>query len=164
MAFRIQDIFHFMWHSFTYANILLYVPLTTKDGAKSYLLIMELAPETTYHRDIVKPLTEKDSSAENNESEKASTEAREESSPTVPRKRTYLEELSVYNGIYSTKASIWRLLARPFVACLTPVCLWASLLYGVAISWLVLISTAVAQLFSAARKLSTFISRLCLLV
>jgi hypothetical protein len=70
----------------------------------------------------------------------------------IPTKKTYLQELKVYNGIFPTRVSFWSLLLRPFIACLTPVCLWASLLYGAAITWLVLIATSVAQIFSAPRK------------
>lgn len=70
----------------------------------------------------------------------------------TPLKKGYVEELAVWNGVYPTRASTMELLIRPFVACLTPVCLWAALLYGVAITWLVLIATSVAQLFSVARE------------
>lgn len=115
-------------------------------------MIVKIVPETTYHRGAAKPLPEKSNSAEKFETEKSHVEVHEEPLP-VPRKKTYLEELSIYNGIYPTNVSVWSLLARPFLACLTPVCLWAGLLYGVAITWLVLIATGVAQLFSAARKL-----------
>lgn len=83
-------------------------------------------------------------------------EAKEEASPIhIPRKKTYLEELVVFEGIRTTRVSFLTLILRPFIACLTPVCLWAGLVYGVAITWLVLIATAVAQIFSAPRKLTT---------
>lgn len=93
--------------------------------------------------------------------EKGDVEANEKSSTvSITPKKTYLQELKVYNGVNPTKASVFGLLVRPFIACLTPVCLWAGLVYGVAITWLVLIATAVAQLFSAARK-CTHTSLLC---
>lgn len=83
-------------------------------------------------------------------------EAKEEASPIpIPRKKTYLEELVVFEGIRTTRVSFLTLILRPFIACLTPVCLWAGLVYGVAITWLVLIATAVAQIFSAPRKFTT---------
>lgn len=119
-------------------------------------------PETTYQRD-------KTSSA-NGSSEKASIDTsnndkkdeinitehsldQEGAQPTLPPKKSYLAELAVWNGVYQTRATTMELLLRPFIACLTPVCLWAALLYGVAITWLVLIATGVAQLFSASRKI-----------
>ncbi|EJD04924.1 MFS general substrate transporter [Fomitiporia mediterranea MF3/22] len=119
-----------------------------------FLFQFFLAPETTYHR-IVPGLVptapneseSQKSSKENIDPEKAKTSATEHII-SIPQKKSYLQELSVYNGIYPTKASVCNLLLRPFIACLTPVCLWASLLYGVAITWLVLIATSVAQLFS----------------
>ena len=76
----------------------------------------------------------------------------ESARPTLPPKKSYFAELAVWNGVYQTRATTMELLLRPFIACLTPVCLWAALLYGVAITWLVLIATGVAQLFSASRK------------
>lgn len=86
-------------------------------------------------------------------SEKGDIEANENVyTVSIPPKKTYLQELKVYNGVNPTRASVLTLLLRPFVACLTPVCLWAGLVYGIAITWLVLIATSVAQLFSAPRK------------
>lgn len=83
-------------------------------------------------------------------------EVKEEASPNpIPRKKTYLEELVVFEGIRTTRVSFLTLILRPFIACLTPVCLWAGLVYGVAITWLVLIATAVAQIFSGPRKITT---------
>ncbi|KAL5525242.1 hypothetical protein ACEPAF_9111 [Sanghuangporus sanghuang] len=119
-----------------------------------FILQFFLVPETTYHRKVVPNLGGKKTgsmdkgSTEKVDSEKRVEEAREDAI-SVPHKKTYLEELSVYNGVYPTKASVPALLVRPFIACLTPVCLWAGLIYGVAITWLVLIATSVAQLFSA---------------
>lgn len=70
----------------------------------------------------------------------------------LPVKKSFWQEMKPYSGIYPTRVSFLNLLLRPFLACFTPVCLWASLLYGVAITWLVLIATSVAQIFSAPRE------------
>jgi len=115
---------------------------------------ISLVPETTYHRKPLKPADIKShkvsDSSSNDKKEDIETISNEEpASNSIPPTKTYWEELKVYNGVYPTKASVWQLLMRPFVACATPVCLWASLLYGVAITWLVLIATSVAQIFSA---------------
>ena len=73
---------------------------------------------------------------------------------SVPQRKSFFEDFAPWSGIvYPTRASVASLLVRPFLACLTPVCLWAGLIYGVAITWLVLIATSVAQLFSASREL-----------
>ena len=114
-------------------------------------------PETTYtHKPLHGPgrLGEKkDDTSSQKSGEKTEIEAREDQ-PLTPRKKSYLEELRVYNGIRPTRASVITLLIRPFIVCLTPVCLWAGLVYGIAITWLVLIATSVSQLFTAARESS----------
>ena len=109
-------------------------------------------PETTYHRDTVDPSKRNELNVErcDRDSEKHSIEQREQGLASYhPQRKTFLEEMKIYNGVYPTKASVLALLTRPFIACLTPVCLWAGLVYGVAITWLVLIATSVSQLFSA---------------
>jgi len=111
-------------------------------------------PETTYHRSSAPSVVPASKNAEG-VSEKSDidqmsdAEARPEDAAAIPRKKSYRQELSVYDGVRPTAVSVWTLLLRPFLACLTPVCLWAGLLYGVAITWLVLIATSVAQIFSA---------------
>ena len=131
-----------------------------------YLLTLCQVPETTYHRESVTiadferrgatdiRVTEKN--GEKIEHIESKTQ-RPPSSITSgqPKRKSYVEELAIFNGIYPSSASVLQLLIRPFAACLTPVCLWASLLYGVAITWLVLIATAVAQIFSAPREFSS---------
>ena len=107
-------------------------------------------PETTYRRDLSPPSSGSKSTV--------GDEKKDESIPSTPPERvippveSYVSSLRVYNGIYPTQASIFSLLMRPFILIFTPVCLWAGLLYGVAITWLVLIATSVAQIFSAPRK------------
>ncbi|KAI5118632.1 hypothetical protein M0805_006999 [Coniferiporia weirii] len=113
-----------------------------------FLMQFFLMPETTYHRNGLKPVEDSSEKASLEKVDGTEITAREEA-VSVPRKKSYLQELSIYNGVYPTKASVATLFIRPFLACLTPVCLWAGLLYGVAITWLVLIATGVAQLFSA---------------
>lgn len=117
-------------------------------------------PETSYQRNPVIPKKDDVMSQKSGDEEKhevdVKEEAKEEASPIpIPRKKTYLEELVVFEGIRTTRVSFLTLILRPFIACLTPVCLWAGLVYGVAITWLVLIATAVAQIFSAPRKFTT---------
>ena len=117
-------------------------------------------PETTYHRFPTQLVTaDQEKSTESNGREEESSKDIKDVPPDPESLRSvsikpmsYWQELRVYNGIYPSRASFLTLLIRPFVACLTPVCLWASLLYGVAITWLVLIATSVAQIFSAPRE------------
>ncbi|KAH8112107.1 MFS general substrate transporter [Phellopilus nigrolimitatus] len=116
--------------------------------ACALLFVMQffLMPETSFRRGALQRSSDSTSNAS---IEKLELEGRDVAR-SVPRKKGYVEQLAVYNGVYPTKASVATLLLRPFLACLTPVCLWASLLYGVAITWPVLIATSVSQLFSAA--------------
>lgn len=120
-------------------------------------------PETTYSREIALPIqTQPRAAADSDAKEDLASEKRNSipsSDPpdhhsSVRPPKSYLQELRVWNGFYKTKSTFASLLLRPFLACLTPVCLWASLLYGVAITWLVLIATSVAQIFSAPRMSS----------
>ncbi|THG97134.1 hypothetical protein EW145_g7668, partial [Phellinidium pouzarii] len=126
-----------------------------------FLMQFFLMPETSYRRGAPiipaaesseKPSIEKlDAPADVDvEAVRADTSDTRSAPASIPRRKSYLRSLAVYNGVYPTKASVPTLLLRPLLSLLTPVCLWASLLYGVAITWLVLISTSVAQLFSAA--------------
>lgn len=114
-------------------------------------------PETSYQRNPIVPKKDDVASRKSGDEEKPDVdtkeEVKEEALPhPIPRKKTYIEELVIFEGIRPTRVSFLTLILRPFIACLTPVCLWAGLVYGVAITWLVLISTAVAQIFSAPRK------------
>ena len=72
--------------------------------------------------------------------------------PSPPKRQTYWQSLAPYSGIRPTSASWFTLFSRPYIASITPVCLWAGIIYGVAITWLVLIATGVAQIFSAPRE------------
>jgi len=130
--------------------------LSSKSGYLTNTIYLYLVPETTYFRGglVTNNNTERSDSA-SGESKILDVFPDKEkgSARTVSyRKKPYLQNLKVYNGVYPTKASFWKLLLRPFVACLTPVCLWACLLYGTAVSWLAMIATSVSQNFSAPRE------------
>ncbi len=124
------------------------------------LVTSSAVPETTYLRSYASPSPS--ISRMDSEDEKANMEFQSDSVPPVPVKKTYKQELSFYNGIYPSKASVLTLLARPFIACVTPVTLWAGLLFGIAFSWLGLIATSVAQIFSAPRRSPTVTNNILL--
>ena len=118
-------------------------------------------PETTYSRTatlISASVNNNDSGADTKLSDNQIEKSDPESLPTcpsdIPRMKSFWQDLKVYNGVYPSSASFMTLLVRPFVACVTPVCLWAGLIYGVAITWVVLIATSVSQIFSAPREYS----------
>ncbi|KAF2447383.1 MFS general substrate transporter [Karstenula rhodostoma CBS 690.94] len=61
---------------------------------------------------------------------------------------SYVQELKPYSGYFDT-VSFWRTLIRPFFLILSPIVMWATLLFTICISWLVLISITLSQIFSA---------------
>jgi hypothetical protein len=60
----------------------------------------------------------------------------------------YVRTLMPWSG-YWNHVSFWRTFLRPFVMLASPVVLWATLLFTICISWLVLISITLSQIFSA---------------
>ncbi|KAL2154583.1 hypothetical protein VTH82DRAFT_3259 [Thermothelomyces myriococcoides] len=63
-------------------------------------------------------------------------------------KKSWMRELLPYDG-YWDEASFWRTLFRPFSLLVSPMVCWATLLFTTCISWLVLISITLSQIFSA---------------
>ncbi|KAL4883946.1 major facilitator superfamily domain-containing protein [Aspergillus karnatakaensis] len=61
---------------------------------------------------------------------------------------TYMRELLPYSG-YVNHVSFWNTLIRPFYLVASPAVLWAVVLFTTCISWLVLISLTLSQIFSA---------------
>ncbi|KAL5339595.1 major facilitator superfamily domain-containing protein [Aspergillus crustosus] len=60
----------------------------------------------------------------------------------------YMRELLPYSG-YVNHVSFWNTLIRPFYLVASPAVLWAVILFTTCISWLVLISLTLSQIFSA---------------
>lgn len=66
---------------------------------------------------------------------------------TEPRK-SFMQELLPYSG-YWDRVSFWRTLILPFFMLASPIVVWGTLLFTTGISWLVLISITLSQIFSA---------------
>lgn len=62
-------------------------------------------------------------------------------------RKTWMRELLPYDG-YFNRVSFWRTLLQPFVMLASPMVLWAALLFTTCISWMVLISITLSQIFS----------------
>ncbi|ERS98568.1 hypothetical protein HMPREF1624_05353 [Sporothrix schenckii ATCC 58251] len=62
--------------------------------------------------------------------------------------QTFVQSLMPYSG-YWDRVSFWRTLLQPFCMLASPIVLWATLLFTTCISWLVLISITLSQIFSA---------------
>lgn len=68
--------------------------------------------------------------------------------PAAEARHSFARELLPYAG-YFDGVSFWRTALQPFVMLASPVVLWATLLFTTCISWLVLISVTLSQIFSA---------------
>ncbi|POS75896.1 hypothetical protein DHEL01_v205709 [Diaporthe helianthi] len=119
------------------------------------ILTVLFMPESAYHRRGAIDIDTTDKSFSQMLDKKADfehTEHKTTASPTTepsnePRK-TFARELLPYDG-YWDKTSFWRTLIRPFFFLGSPMVSWATLLFTTCISWLVLISITLSQIFSA---------------
>jgi len=59
----------------------------------------------------------------------------EAGSGSVPAKKTYIQRLSIFSGVY-TEESFWTLFIRPFALILLPQVLWCSLVQSVTIGFM----------------------------
>lgn len=117
------------------------------------LLVILFMPETAFHRPdainidttgrtVDTGMTEKESAIHMEERPHPGAEGASEP------KNSYMKELLPWNG-YWDKVSFWRTIIRPFFMIFSPIVAWATLLFTICISWLVLISITLSQIFSA---------------
>jgi hypothetical protein len=114
------------------------------------ILVIFFMPESAFARHGVLNIDTSDKTLTVEKSEKESIEHIEErptNSGSEVRK-SYAKELLPWSGYWDT-VSFWRTLLRPFVMILSPIVVWATLLFTICISWLVLISITLSQIFSA---------------
>ena len=117
------------------------------------LLIIIFMPESAFHRcDAINI----DTSVRNLETGTVEKENAVEhiedhpphSSTMTEARGLHVRTLMPWSG-YWDHISFWRTLLRPFVVIASPVVMWATLLFTICISWLVLISITLSQIFSA---------------
>jgi MFS family permease len=109
-------------------------------------LIFFFVPETAYRRapvattQTVSELPEGEKSIEKNG-------ALEDAPPATapPQRKSFLQSLAVYTGIY-TNAPL-KVFIRPFIMFTYPAVIWAWLLYGTVITWIVVFSVVNGVLF-----------------
>ncbi|KAL5000871.1 major facilitator superfamily domain-containing protein [Aspergillus recurvatus] len=75
----------------------------------------------------------------------AANTAAAEAGPVIPKKR-YLQEL-VFCSVTDPSVNLWKVFTRPFILMAYPTVLWASLVYGMSLSWNLILGALVAQLF-----------------
>lgn len=119
------------------------------------ILTVLFMPESAYHRSGAIDIDTTDKSFSQMLDKKADFEHSEEKttgSPTTELssepKKSFVRGLLPYSG-YWDKTSFWRTLIRPFFFLGSPMVCWATLLFTTCISWLVLISITLSQIFSA---------------
>ncbi|KAL3460589.1 major facilitator superfamily domain-containing protein [Aspergillus heterothallicus] len=127
-------------------------------GAFGLALIMVFfwMPETAYVRtDALSIDTGHDlQSALEGKTNTKHLEATDTSLPSSPAPETtdepitYMHSLLPYSG-YVNHVSFWNTLIRPFYLIISPAVAWAVVLFTTCISWLVLISLTLSQIFSA---------------
>lgn len=116
-----------------------------------FLVTFFWMPESAFHRVGAIDIDSGDQAAVVEKTEKIEAEHVEDSTSTAPvveARKSYLRELLPYSG-YWAKVSFWRTFLQPFAMMASPVVLWATILFTTCISWLVLISVTLSQIFSA---------------
>ena len=113
-----------------FVTILLFMPETKFTGVRP--TIMQQAPEQT--------LDEKKSSM-------SSHIEISETEDVEIKKRHFIQELAFW-GSADPNVSLAQAFLRPFLLLAYPTVLWSSLIYGLALSWNVIIGATVAQLFA----------------
>jgi hypothetical protein len=124
-----------------------------------FLLTLFFMPESAYHRTgalnidtgsravVVDGADEKGGAHHDDGRDVPAAAAAHDEGGSEPRK-SFVRELLPYDG-YVDHISFWRTLIRPFFMLGSPIVLWATLLFTTCISWLVLISITISQIFSA---------------
>jgi MFS family permease len=65
---------------------------------------------------------------------------------SIPKKMSYWRSLRIFSGRY-TRSSYWLIFARPFVVFFYPAILWAFLIYGTTLTWIVVFSVVNGVIF-----------------
>ncbi|KAI8633644.1 major facilitator superfamily domain-containing protein [Xylariaceae sp. FL1651] len=120
-------------------------------------LVIFFVPETAYRRQSYEErlmavrmndskrdsLEKKGGVVEQNENQSAS----ETGTQTEP-KDSFMRSLRLYSGVY-TETPLWKIFLRPMVIFWYPAVLWAFLLYGATLTWIVVFSVVNAVIFTA---------------
>ncbi|RMZ74561.1 cycloheximide resistance [Pyrenophora seminiperda CCB06] len=117
------------------------------------ILVFLFMPETAFHRRDAINIDTSSKTLETDAIEKEKNVEHIEDRPShesiSPEARDpYVKTLRAWSG-YWDDVSFWRTLLRPFVMIASPIVMWATLLFTICISWLVLISITLSQIFSA---------------
>lgn len=125
-------------------------------GAFAIQVIMTVLfmPESAYHRSGAIDIDTTDRAYNQALEKKVDVEHSERGNGSPARQssiepsKSFARMLLPYDG-YWDRTSFWRTLIRPFFFLASPMVAWATLLFTTCISWLVLISITLSQIFSA---------------
>jgi len=116
--------------------------------------VLLYVPETSYIRIPLEQrlgITNGSNAGEKNvvlENKEANLQEREYAhQPTTYTKMPYLKSLRIYSGRY-TDAPYWKIFLRPLVVFWYPAVLWAFLIYGTTLTWIVVFSVVNASIFT----------------
>ncbi|ORY18116.1 major facilitator superfamily domain-containing protein [Clohesyomyces aquaticus] len=122
-------------------------------------------PETAYRRKRIVPRAKTPAQTSNSTSpnqpstpEKTTFETTEtskeeiSSAEPIPAKKTYIQTLAIFSGIYTTQPL--KVFIRPFIMFTYPAVIWAWLLYGTVITWIVVFSVVNGVIFPTAYQFS----------
>ncbi|KFY74088.1 hypothetical protein V499_05870 [Pseudogymnoascus sp. VKM F-103] len=123
------------------------------------LLVFLTFPETSYNRDPSMVNISEASLAQ--EKPGCSGEYLEsESIPATPKRKSYLQELKIYSGTY-TSEKLSHLFIRPLALIILPPVLWGSLVMSVTIGFLVAVTSNVAPAYNTAYGFQPWQTGLC---
>ncbi|KAL3426059.1 Protein HOL1-like protein 2 [Phlyctema vagabunda] len=115
------------------------------------ILVVFFVPETTYTRAPIRVRYADMSLHPGSEKPALDVEHQEVSRTPQPteleQKHSYIRSLRVFNGRH-TQTPFWKILVRPAVVFWYPAVLWAFLLYGVTLTWIVVFSVVNAAIFT----------------
>lgn len=121
------------------------------------VIVIVSFPETCYDRQLAQPAVfEKTSDSPLKQVDTLETGT----TRSVPKKRTYWEELKVFRGVY-TSESLTTMFLRPLGLIVLPPVLWASLVMSVTIGFLVAVTSNVASAYSTAYDFAAYQTGLC---
>ncbi|KAK5662633.1 hypothetical protein OQA88_8547 [Cercophora sp. LCS_1] len=120
------------------------------------LCVVFLVPETAYRRDSVVVMAGSDGEmklghdhdVQHVDEKDMHTSYRVGGGGEVEKKKTYWQSLAIFTGRYS-HAPGWKPFARPVVMLFFPAVMWAFLIYGTTLTWIVVFSVVNAPLFTA---------------
>ncbi|OBT66823.1 hypothetical protein VE03_04074 [Pseudogymnoascus sp. 23342-1-I1] len=126
------------------------------------LLVFLTFPETSYNRDptLVNTPSSSLSPEKPGLSDEQHIESESISSAAIPKRKTYLQELKVYSGVYTTE-SLLHLIIRPLALIILPPVLWGSLVMSVTIGFLVAVTSNVASAYNTAYGFEAWQTGLC---